>query len=167
MTRALVAYASKHGGTAEIAETIADFLRNTGVEAEARPAASVRDVDGFDAVIVGSAVYMNRWQGDALDVLKRLEHAQVPVWMFSSGPTGGTADSDAKVVDILAAQPAAPGEAGKRGARLGARGHATFGGRVNDEMRGLLERWMPHGDWRDFDAVRAWAAHIACELQPG
>ena len=166
MTRALVAYASKHGGTAEIAEAIASELRDRGVDVEARPAADVRDLSGFDAVVIGSALYMNRWQGDAIDVLKRMEREGVrrPVWLFSSGPTGGTAESNAKVSEALAGQPPAPGDAGKRGARLGIMGHATFGGRVGDEMNGLLERWMPRGDWRDFDAVRVWAATIAGEL---
>jgi hypothetical protein len=32
-------------------------------------------------------------------------------------------------------------------------------------MGGFFERWMPKGDWRDFDAVRGWADGIAAELK--
>jgi menaquinone-dependent protoporphyrinogen oxidase len=161
--RTLVAYASRHGSTAEIAQAIAATLAERGLQAEARPARDVREISGYDLVIVGSAVYMNKWQGDAVDFLKRFERplATLPVWLFSSGPTGGTAEAEAKVRELVAAQPPAPGEAGKRAARIGVRGHATFGGRVDDTMTGLLERWMPRGDWRDQEQVRAWAEAVA------
>lgn len=166
MIRVLVTYASKHGGTAELADVIAGALRDAGIGAELRPANEVREVAGFDAVIVGSAVYMNKWQGSALDVLKQLErHPEVKVWMFSSGPTGGSPESDEKAAEIITAQPAAPGEAGKRGAKLGARDHATFGGRITDDMGGFFERWMPRGDWRDLAAARAWSAGIGHEVR--
>ena len=165
MIRVLVTYASKHGGTAELADVVAGALREAGIDAELRSANEVREVAGFDAVIVGSAVYMNKWQGSAIDVLKRLErHPEVKVWMFSSGPTGGSPESDEKAAEIIAAQPAAPGEAGKRAAKVRARDHATFGGRVTEEMGGFFERWMPRGDWRDLSAARAWSAGIGDEL---
>ena len=50
----LVAYASKHGGTAEIAEALGEALRAAGVEAVIREASSVSDVSGFDGVVLGS-----------------------------------------------------------------------------------------------------------------
>ena len=165
MTRALVTYATKHGGTADIGEAVADGLRTVGVEVDARDAIDVKDVAGFDAVVVGSALYMNKWQSAAIDVLKRLESCPgVAVWMFSSGPTGGDAKSDAKAAEVLAAQPPAPGDAGKLATRLGVRGHVTFGGRIDESMTSFLERWMPRGDWRDMDAARAWGAAIGTVL---
>jgi menaquinone-dependent protoporphyrinogen IX oxidase len=59
--RVLVTAASRHDATREIAETIADGLRRRGVDAEARPLDEVVSLDGFDAVVLGSAIYMGRW----------------------------------------------------------------------------------------------------------
>ena len=48
----LVAYATKHGSTGGIAERIAERLRAAGLDAEALPVKSVRDVASYDAVIL-------------------------------------------------------------------------------------------------------------------
>ena len=88
--RVLVAYASRHEATAEIAAAIADELGAAGCVAtviEARAAASLADVD---AAIVGSALYLGRWDESALDFLRRERAAlaRIPTWLFSSGPVG-------------------------------------------------------------------------------
>lgn len=169
----LVAYASKHGSTEEIAEAIVRELRSHGLDVDLRHADDLDDadaLDGYDAVVLGSAVYFDRWQKDAIDVLKRFERelGERPTWLFSAGPTGGDPDATAKVIGLLAEpKPFPPGEAGKRAQHIAIRGHRLFGGRIEEaEMRGLLERWMPRGDWRDFDAIRGWADAIAAELAP-
>jgi menaquinone-dependent protoporphyrinogen oxidase len=163
MRKTLVAYASKHGSTAEIAAAIAQSLRSSGIEVELRAARQVSDVRPFDAVILGSGVYMNRWHGEALDFAKRFEHElrTRPTWFFSSGPTGGTPAAEAKLSEALEAQGPPPGQAGKWAARIGIRGHALFGGQVKTGMGGVFERWIPKGDWRDFAAISEWAAGIA------
>ena len=56
MSRVLVAYATKHGATAEIAEAIADELRHAGHEADCLGAGEVTGLDSYDAAIIGSAV---------------------------------------------------------------------------------------------------------------
>lgn len=162
-SHALVAYASKHGSTAEIAELIGATLRDRGIVADVIPAREVRRLDDYGVVILGSAVYMFHWQGDATAFLKRFERdlPTRPTWLFSTGPIGGNPNADAKVAAILTAQPPPPGEIVKRAERIGARGHMTFGGRAGPEMTGFMERHMPRGDWRDLDAVRAWAHTIA------
>lgn len=159
----LVVYASKHGSTAGIAEVLGDALRAHGLVTDVRPAKEVRRIDDYGTVVVGSAVYMFRWQGDAIDFLKRFRHElqSRPTWLFSSGPTGGTTEDDAKVAEILATQPPLSSNAAKLAEQIGVRGHRTFGGRTGDEMKGFFERWIPKGDWRDFDAVHAWADEIA------
>lgn len=160
----LVAYATKHGSTAEIAEAIGADLRAMGCEAEVRPVSEVRDLRPYGTVVVGSAVYHGRWRRDAVDFLGRFEHEleNRRTWLFSSGPTGGTPEADAKVGAALARESPmpAPPDIRRTAERIRALGHETFGGRVGDEMTGFLERWMPRGDWRDFDHVRAWARMI-------
>ena len=61
----LVAYASRHGATQGIAERIAQTLEKSGVTAEARPAATIKGVAGYDAFVIGSAAYMLHWEKDA------------------------------------------------------------------------------------------------------
>ena len=62
----LVAYATKHGSTAEIAEAIGADLRERGHAVDVTSAHDVHDVSTYDAVVVGSAVYLGHWQKDAL-----------------------------------------------------------------------------------------------------
>src|SRR3954452_10566893 len=88
--RVLVAYASEHGSTREIAERIARTLGDDGMNVELRDASDVEDLAGYDAVVVGSAVYMGRWRGSAKRLVKRHERelAERDPWLFSSGPVG-------------------------------------------------------------------------------
>jgi menaquinone-dependent protoporphyrinogen oxidase len=165
MTRVLVAHASKRGSTAEIAEAIADELRQAGLDVDCKTAGDVGGLDSYDAVVLGSAVYMKRWQGDAKHFLRKHaeELARLPFWVFSSGPVGdpGTAQDPSwleppRIVD--------------RSKQLGVRDHVVFGGRVPAEPRGPIERATvkntpeQYRDMRDWDAIRAWALRIASEL---
>ena len=120
------------------------------------------DVGPYDVVVVGSAVYMNQWEKDARQLLRRFEGALRArrTWLFSSGPIGGPEEANAKIAEIIRTQAAPPGEAGRLAARIRAQGHATFGGQVTEEMTGFFERWLPRGDWRDLPAVAAWARGI-------
>ena len=159
MGRVLVAYASKHGSTAEIAAAVADEIRRHGVEADCRPAGDVDDVAGYDGVVVGSAVYMGRWQGAARHLLHRYrgELAERPLWIFSSGPVGEDADQSWSE----------PGAVVKQAEKLGVRDHVVFGGSLPDEPEGFVQKAMVRDmpeelrDLRDFDQIRGWAAGIA------
>ncbi len=161
-TRVLVAYGTEHGSTAEIAEWIAHDLRSRGLVAEVASAGAVRDVDGFDAVILGGALSGGRWHRDARRFARRYATALRgrPVWLFSSGPL----DHSAEERDIPPVRSAA------RAARwLDARGHTTFGGRLRASARGFPASAMARtraGDFRDRDQVRAWADTIAADLAP-
>ncbi len=53
--RVLVAYASKRGSTAEIAEVIAATLRQEGLEVDCKRAGETGDLDAYGAVVLGSA----------------------------------------------------------------------------------------------------------------
>jgi menaquinone-dependent protoporphyrinogen oxidase len=67
----LVVYASKHGATRGIAERIATKLGEAGQEAEARPVEAVDDLMGYEAFVVGSAVYSGHWQKEASAFVQR------------------------------------------------------------------------------------------------
>jgi len=71
-TRVLVAFASRHGGTRQIAATIASALRSVapagsrGMSTVLAPVELWPDPTRFDAVVLGSAVYGGRWLDQAV-----------------------------------------------------------------------------------------------------
>jgi menaquinone-dependent protoporphyrinogen oxidase len=121
--RILVVYGSKMGGTASLAATIGEALRRDGVPAQVRPADAVGSVEGYDVVIVGGALYHGRWRCAARRFVRRHRAAlrSMPVWFFSSGPLG---------YDQQSPQIRPVGGVRRLMRRVGARGHATFGGRL-------------------------------------
>ena len=91
MIKVLVTYASKHHSTAEIGCAIGELLQQfRELQVDIRSVKSVQDITTYDAIILGSAVYMGQWQATASDFLKKHEQelTQRPVWLFSSGPIG-------------------------------------------------------------------------------
>jgi menaquinone-dependent protoporphyrinogen oxidase len=86
--RVLVTAASRHGAIHEIAAALADGLQRRGVDADFGAAEELPALDGYDAFVIGSAVYVGRWLDPAKELVadnaRRL--ADAPVWLFSSGP---------------------------------------------------------------------------------
>ena len=75
VSRVLVAYATAAGSTAGIAERIADVLSDAGCEVRCRPAGPDVELDGVDALVLGSAVHNMAWLPSALDLLQRARAA--------------------------------------------------------------------------------------------
>jgi menaquinone-dependent protoporphyrinogen oxidase len=156
----LVAYGSKHGSTAEIAEAIAGTLRESGLDVDCCEAGDVQSLDRYDAVVLGSAVYMRRWRAGAKHFLRRHADALAarPFWVFSSGPVGEPG-GDEKMSRWLE-----PPRVIRRVEELGARDHVVLGGRA--PAGSAMEKSTPaeFRDRRDWDEIRGWARGIAAEL---
>ncbi|HYO42178.1 MAG TPA: flavodoxin domain-containing protein [Candidatus Limnocylindrales bacterium] len=157
--RVLVAYATKLGSTGEIAETVAQALRDGGHRARAVHARDVTSLDGWDAVILGSAVYAAYWQKDARLFTERFREELMarPLWLFSGGPL------DRRLA--RADQPITPHGA-EITAGLGARAHRTFGGRLSPDAAVTPQVIQTHrmGDFRDWQAIVEYAHRISREL---
>jgi menaquinone-dependent protoporphyrinogen oxidase len=161
--RVLAAYGSTRGGTQGLAQMVADGLREKGCTADVLPATEIHGIDGYDAVIVGGALYAFRWHRAARRFVRRhtADLRKRPVYFFSSGPLD---DSAAKgeippVKDVAALME-----------RVGACGHVTFGGWLSQYARGFPASAMAKkvaGDWREPLQVRAWAHSVAAELRQG
>ena len=165
--RVLVAYATKYGATAEIAEKVGHVLREAGLQVDVSPADQVSDLTPYQAVVLGSAVYFGRWRKQAVAFLKANEDALAErmVWLFSSGPTGqGDPEELTQGWNFPESlQPIAD--------RVQARDIALFHGASNVEKLNFIEKWMlknvkaPVGDFRDWEAISSWAGSIADALK--
>lgn len=173
--RVLVAYATRHGATGGIAERIAATLQGAGLSADAAPAKDVRDLEPYDAVIIGGAAYMFHWLKDATAFVKRhrAELQRRPVWLFSSGPLG-TDVLDNEGRDVR--ETCRPKEFEEFAELIHPRGERVFFGAWDPDAppAGIGERLLrllpaakastPAGDFRDWLAIEAWAREIATEL---
>lgn len=151
---------SKRGGTEGIARIIGETLQREGIEVQLLLAAQAQQASGFEAVSVGGALYANRWHGAARRFVARRAEAlrRVPVWFFSSGPLDDSA-AQSEVEPVPRVQLLMQ--------RVGAQGHATFGGRLTRDARGFPASSMAQrsaGDWRDPERIRVWAKGIASAL---
>ena len=158
--RILVTWGSKRGGTEGIARMVGAALAAAGHEPALLPASQVRRATGFDAVIVGGALYANRWHTDARRFVWTHREAlrTVPVWFFSSGPLDDSADRG---------EIPPTGRVRALAELVGAQEHVTFGGRLSAEARGFPASAMARthgGDWRNPERINAWAAEVALAL---
>ncbi len=165
-TRILVAYATKYGATAGIAEKIGQVLREAGLTVDVKPADEAGNPAAYQAVVLGSAVYIGRWRKEATRFLQANEKAlaERPVWLFNSGPLGEGDPAE------LAGEFGFPKGLRPLADRIRPRDIAIFHGAVDLDKLNPLERWMfkntksAIGDFRDWNAITAWATAIAATL---
>ncbi len=173
----LVAYASRYGATRGIAERIAAELAAAGHEAEALSVKAVDDLTGYEAFVIGSAVYFGRWRKEATEFVRRNHDvlADRPVWLFSSGPLG-SALKDTQGRDLR--EVAAPKESAEFGETIRPRDHRVFFGVLDRSKLGLGHRllaslpasratWAIDGDFRDWQDIASWVETIAQEIISG
>ena len=160
--KVLVSAPSRHGATVEIARAIGAELDVAGIEADVCPPEDVRSVASYDAVVLGSGVYAGRWLAPAKELIERESDALAsrPVWLFSSGPIGDPPKPEDEPADVARLRESTH-----------AIGHRTFAGRLDRRQLGFAEKAIvavvhaPDGDFRQWDAVTAWASSIARQLQ--
>ena len=158
----LLAYATRFGSTQDVAETIAASLRQSGFDVDMQPMSDVKTLATYDAVVLGAAIYNARWHADAHHFVSLHQEAleQLPVVIFTLGPLS-------------------PSEAAKRNSRrqldkelakypwLKPVAVEIFAGKYDPSKPGLgfFERFLPARDYRNWDAIRAWAYALAARLQ--
>lgn len=160
--KVIVVVGSKHGSTRSIAEAVGDELRTTGLDVTIVGVESAAiSLDGYDAAVIGSAVYVGRWMKDARDFLEdnRESLRKVPLWLFSSGPLGDASKPSGDLVDVRSFAD-----------DVHARDHRVFAGKLDRADLSIAERaavrlvHAPYGDAREWGEIRSWAKTIAAEL---
>ncbi len=162
----LVSYASKYSSTKEIAEKIGEVLCQAGWQAIVLPVNGSIDLSSYSAVILGSAVYVGRWQKEATAFLQAHEKilASLPVWLFSSGPTG-----QGDPIELLEGWHL-PQDVQPIAERIQPRGTIVFHGFINPQKLNFIEKQViksikkPAGDFRDWDVIANWTTSIAESL---
>jgi menaquinone-dependent protoporphyrinogen oxidase len=161
--KVLLAYASKYGATAEIAEKIGEVLKQEGLAVDVLPVKKVKHLTDYQNVVIGSAMYMGMWRREAVNFLKKNEKelTERKVWVFSTGPSG-KGDPAELLKGIIVPQGVKPILD-----RIKPQDITVFGGSLNpDKMKGL-EKWMVKmvkgelGDFRDWDVINKWAKGVA------
>jgi menaquinone-dependent protoporphyrinogen oxidase len=186
----LVTYATLSGTTIEVASAICDEITKSGLRAEVLPLEKVRDLDGYDGVVLGGPMIMG-WHRSALGFLRKnrkaLSRMPLAVFVMAMSLTKTSEKSVDNVPfyidDNLPKPPAKEGQQTFREryanvvkyARpiLNAAGPvkplsiAFFGGRLD---YGRLAWWAvmfvmliiqaPAGDRRNWPVIRAWAAGL-------
>ncbi len=164
--RILVAYATRYGSTAEVAEAIGDELRKAGVAVDVRPVSEVQDLSPYRAAIIGSPIYMGKWLPESQVFIERNQQhlRSIPVAYFAVGLTvadGGPealrkAEASMDQVRMLVN----PVDAG------------IFPGRLESGRLSLPDRTIikliraKTGDFRNWEAVRAWAEAVRSKIAP-
>ena len=167
MTDILVTYGSKYGATREIAERIGQHLRAQGLSVETCAAGEVHDLSGYNAVIVGSAVYAGQWRAEVVQLLEKQSAtlAHKPVWLFSTGPTG---EGDATELMKGYRYPDALKNTIEQ---IQARDIAFFHGAIDMNKLNFAERLIIKGmkvavgDFRNWHIIEEWTKQIAHSMQ--
>ncbi len=165
--KVLVAFASTHGSTQEVAGVVAETLRGQGLAVDLRPARDVRSLEGYNAVILGAPLYILHLHKDALRFLSRHQKALgsgMPLAVFAGGPFGKGDEAEWQEV-----RKELDGELAKF-PWLAPVSVEVIGGRF-DPAR-LHFPWnlvpalkqMPPNDLRDWEAIRAWANSLVPKL---
>ena len=164
----LLAYASTHGSTQEVAGVIAATLQERGFTVDLQPARGVRTLEGYGAVVLGAPLYMFHLHKDALRFLsghRKALAAGLPIAIFAGGPIE-THDGnewgevrnqlDQELAKFPWLRPVAV---------------EVIGGKIDPSR--LRFPWnlipalkqMPPTDLRDWDAIRRWTSNLAAQLQ--
>jgi menaquinone-dependent protoporphyrinogen oxidase len=165
--KVLVAYASKYGATAEIAEKIGEVLRQESLQADVLPVKEVKDLTLYGAVVLGTAAYMFRWRKEATKFLKAKEKALagLPVWLFVSGPI-----EKGDPVELLKGK-VVPNSMQPVIDRIKPVDLAVFHGMIQPDKMNAFEKWVMKKmkasaeDFRDWEAIASWAKGIADKVK--
>lgn len=161
--RILVAYASGSGSTAEVAEAIGDVLQSKDVPVDVRPAGEVDDLSGYSAVVLGSSIRLGRWLSPAVHFLEthRKALSELPVAYFTTCLTLAAETEEGRQKVLAYMEPVLEMAPEVKPVALG-----LFAGSLDPTMQ-LLVAGGPYGDFRNWDAIRAWAEEIRPVLYAG
>lgn len=173
--KVLVAYASTHGSTQEVAESVAKTLREYGLLVDLLPARNVRTLAGYQAVVLGSPIYMFHLHKDALRFLSRHQKAlsgDIPIAIFAGGPFASGDDKESQDEKAWQEVHKQLDQELAKYPWLKPVSLQIIGGKFDPSnlrfpwnMIPALKQ-MPPSDLRDWEDIHGWAKGLAVQLQP-
>jgi menaquinone-dependent protoporphyrinogen oxidase len=160
MKNILVCYATRYGSTGDIARIIGKELDAAGYHVTVVPIADGKDPGNYDAIVIGSPLYMGKWLAEARDFIGRFRHSlqERPVAVFSAGYSLKDrtmehlkSGEDALVPIRLFITPFSTG---------------FFPGKVDPDRMSPADKAVVRlsgvtpGDFRDEEMVRSWAKEL-------
>lgn len=161
----LVGYATRYGSTREVAEFIAEVLRETGLDVDLHQLREVNTLEGYKAVVMGAPFYMFKWLKDAPKFLSRHQDAlaNMPVAVFALGPTEASETPESKPEVFAQLDKALDGFPW-----LAPVDQALFGGKFDPAKlkfpMSIFMGQMPASDIRDWDRIRAWTEGLSAKI---
>ncbi len=167
----LIAYATEFGTTGEVAEAIGEVLYQEGNTVETKWVKNVKDVNNYDAVIIGSDIQYDKWMSDATEFVTANQNSlsKLPVAYFFTCLTLSSqsekaekqamAYSDKLVALVPQVKPVSVG----RFAGVLDYSKMSFFVRLIFKVISLITG-VQEGDYRDWDAIRSWAKSMHFKL---
>jgi menaquinone-dependent protoporphyrinogen oxidase len=169
--KVLIAYASQCGSTGEVAEAIGDVLCQCGDFAETKWVKSVKALNGYSAVIIGSAIHKSRWMPEATDFVTTNQNtlSKLPVAYFFTCLTLSVDTDKARRKAMTFLEPlqteAPRVKPVSVGRFAGVLDYSKLSFMYRTVMkRKMKERGIQEGDYRDWNAIRSWAAEVHVKL---
>jgi menaquinone-dependent protoporphyrinogen oxidase len=162
--RILIAYGTRCGSTGGVAEAIGQALSAGGAAVDLRLVKDVNDLSPYQAVIVGSAIRMGKWLPEAVEFVKthqdRLSQLPVAYFVVCMTMKDDTAENRRKASGYL--DPVRKQFSQVKPVDIG-----LFAGAVDYKKLSfaysliLKVKGAPEGDFRNWEAIRAWAAAVS------
>ena len=171
-SKILVAYASRTGTTAGVAEVIGQVLAADGTAVDVRPVAEVSNLSPYSAIVVGSAIQGAEWLPEAMQFIRdhQRELAARPFAAFLVCMTLAMPNRDYHEEVAKWLQPVRdlvePVSMGLFAGALDISKAPTFRARLNFRISVRLGVWS-EGDHRNWDEIRAWGEELRPLLAEG
>jgi menaquinone-dependent protoporphyrinogen oxidase len=168
----LIAYASIHGSTAEIAQFIGRILESYSINVTVADVKDIASVEGYDGVVLGSAIEAGMWLHEMSQFMDRFKNelAHKPCFLFITCIRVLEVDGDEHTKKYYVHHGTVT--------QLGIRDIAVFAGRLNVDRINWDESWLLalqydgtqipgrlNHDYRDWQAIGSWSVQVAHELE--
>jgi menaquinone-dependent protoporphyrinogen oxidase len=157
-SQVLVAYASGSGSTREVAQAVAAEIEKEGLTAVMHHVSEVDNTAPSSALVIGSSIRIGRWLPEAIACLERIkaEVGDKPVAYFTTCLTmvDDTKENRQTVLDYM--EPLLV----KIAPEIEPIGLGLFAGSLDPGRQAIMVGNGPQGDYRNWEAIRAWAQEI-------
>ncbi|MBI5952951.1 MAG: flavodoxin domain-containing protein [Chloroflexi bacterium] len=159
----LITYATKAGSTVEIAAVIGESLSKRGFAVDVKPVSENPALDGYQAVLMGSAIRMGSWLPEAVDFIRKNQSTlqQIPTSIFTVHMLNYRDDEASRTARQAYTAPVRE--------LLPSVDEVFFRGKLNYKTLSFFDRMIakavanpndPPGDFRDWDQIRDWAENL-------